>query len=69
MIHKIADSEQEAILKQLAKRRNLYTVIFAVGLVFGGVCGVIPGIGWYLSMALLVIWGIFAGFGILCINN
>ncbi len=68
MIHQFANSEHEAILRQLAKRRNIYTILFVVCLVIGGVCGVIPAIGWYLSIAMLVLWGIFAGFGMLCIN-
>lgn len=64
----VSNSEQQEVLKTLAKRRNIYTIIFVVLLVIGGVCGVIPVIGWYLSMAMLVLWGIFAGFGMLCIN-
>ena len=56
------------VLQTLKKRRNIYTIIFAVLLVIGGTCGVIPVVGWYLSMAMMVLWGIFAGLGMLCIN-
>lgn len=63
-----ANQNNDEVLKTLAKRRNIYTIIFVVLLVIGGVCGVIPVVGWYLSMAMLVLWGIFAGLGMLCIN-
>ena len=68
MIHNFVDSEQELVLKRLAKRRNIYTIIFVLCLVAGGLCGLIPAIGWYITIAMLVVWGIFAGFGMLCIN-
>ena len=67
-MYKFTDSENEEVLNILKKRRNIYTIIFVVLLVIGGTCGVIPVIGWYLSIAMLVLWGIFAGFGMLCIN-
>lgn len=60
--------QDQEVLNVLKKRRNIYTVIFAVLLVIGGVCGVIPAVGWYLSMVMLVLWGVFAGLGMLCIN-
>lgn len=55
-------------LATLKKRRNIYTIVFAVLLVAGGLCGVIPVVGWYLTIAMTVLWGIFAGLGMLCIN-
>lgn len=58
----------EEVLKILQKRRNIYTIIFAVLLVVGGTCGIIPVVGWYLSMAAFVLCGVFAGLGMLCIN-
>lgn len=61
-------TKDNEVLSTLAKRRNIYTIVFIVLLVIGGVCGVIPVVGWYLSMAMMVLWGIFAGLGMLCIN-
>lgn len=61
-------SQEDEVLAILKKRRNIYTVIMVIMLVIGGTCGVIPVIGWYLSMAMMVLWGIFAGLGMLCIN-
>ena len=61
-------TEDKEVLKTLAKRRNIYTIIFVVLLIVGGTCGVIPVVGWDLSMAMLVLWGVFAGMGMLCIN-
>lgn len=67
-MYNLSNSGNEEVLKTLKKRRNIYTIIFIVLLVIGGTCGVIPKIGWYLSMVMLVLWGIFAGLGMLCIN-
>ena len=64
----VTNTEEQAVLKTLAKRRNIYTLIFVVLLIAGGVCGVIPVVGWYISIAMLVLWGVFAGLGMLCIN-
>ncbi len=61
-------NEKEVVLKQLKKRRNLYTVLFVIALFAGGILGVIPAIGWYVSIAFFVLTGIFAGLGMLCIN-
>ncbi len=61
-------SEQEVALRQLLKRRNLYTVLFVIALLGGGTLGIIPAIGWYVSAALLAVAGIFAGLGLYCIN-
>lgn len=58
----------EGVLKTLKKRRNIYTIVFIIALIIGGTCGVIPAVGWYLSMAMMVVWGIFAGLGMFCIN-
>ena len=58
-------TEDKEVLKTLAKRRNIYTIIFVVLLIVGGTCGVIPVVGWYLYMAMLVLWGVFAGLGML----
>ncbi len=66
-MYNLSTNDKE-VLKTLAKRRNIYTIIFVVFLVAGGTCGVIPTIGWYLSMAFMVLWGVFAGLGMLCIN-
>lgn len=62
------DQEKEEVLRTLAKRRNVYTVVFVALLVVGGCCGIIPTIGWYISIAMGVLWGVFAGLGMLCIN-
>ncbi len=67
-MYNFANQDNGEVLKILAKRRNIYTVIFVVLLVIGGVCGAVPVVGWYLSMAMFVLWGIFAGLGMLCIN-
>lgn len=67
-MYNFSNTGNDEILGTLKKRRNIYTIIFVVCLVIGGVCGVIPVVGWYLSMAMLVLWGVFAGFGMLCIN-
>ena len=56
------NSDEQAVMQTLTKRRNIYTVLFVITLVIGGVCGNIPNFGWYISIAMLVIWGIFAGF-------
>lgn len=61
-------SEKEVALRQLLKRRNIYTVLFVIALLGGGTLGIIPAIGRYVSTALLVLAGIFAGFGLFCIN-
>lgn len=60
--------QDDEVLQVLKKRRNIYTIIFVVLLVIGGVCGSIPVVGWYLSCAMLVLSGIFAGLGMLSIN-
>ena len=33
-------TEDKEVLKTLAKRRNIYTIIFVVLLIVGGTCGV-----------------------------
>lgn len=67
-MYNFVNGGNEDVLKTLAKRRNIYTIIFVVLLVIGGVCGVIPVVGWYLSWVMFVLWGVFAGLGMLCIN-
>ncbi len=54
-------SDQAAVLNRLAKRRNVFTVLFVICLALGSVAGLVPVIGWYLSVALFVLWGVFAG--------
>lgn len=58
----------QEVLKTLKKRRNLYSLIFLVGLVLGAACCAIPNVGMYIGLALIVISDIFAGCGLLCIN-
>lgn len=69
MYHFRQKDTTEQSLKVIAKRRNLYTILWAVSLVIGGTCGVIPAVGWYLSMAMMFLWGVFAGLGMVCINH
>lgn len=61
-------SDNEEALQQLKKRRNLFTILFVCALVLGGTTGAIPVVGWYISIALLILAGFFAGVGMLCIN-
>lgn len=61
-------SEQTEVLKVLLRRRNIYTALLVLCDILGGVSGVIPVAGWYISTALLVLGGIFAGFGMMAIN-
>lgn len=63
------NNPNQEVLNIMLKRRNIYTIIFAVLLVLGGVSGIIPVVGWYISTAALILSGIFAGFGMFCINN
>lgn len=60
--------QDDEVLQTLKKRRNIYTVIFAVLLFLGGVSGAIPVAGWYISTVLLVLCGVFSGFAMFCIN-
>ena len=57
-------SDQDA-----SKRRNIYTIVTAVILVAGGLCGAIPTVGPIISGVAMIIWGIFAGYGMLAINH
>lgn len=59
-------NQVEPILKKLKRRRNAYTIAFAVFLVIGGFIGIVS---WYASMACLILWGIAAGLAMYCINN
>lgn len=59
---------QEAIAT-LKKRRNIYTIICACLILTGGFCGAIPEVGGIICGIFMVLWGIFAGWGMLCINT
>lgn len=48
-MYNFSDSGSEAVLNTLKKRRNVYTIIFVVCLIVGGVCGVIPVVKSYGS--------------------
>lgn len=61
--------DPQAAVGKMKKRRNLYTIIFVCILLAGGFCGAIPYAGAVISGIALVVWGIFAGCGMFCINN
>ena len=64
------EAEHQAVLKTLKKRRNIYSLIVLGLVVVGGVCGaLIPDIGLFVMLGFAVVWGIFAGFAMMCINN
>ena len=53
-----------ALLKQLKKRRNIYTIIFAVFFLLFSITGAIALVSW----TCFGLMGVFAGFGLLAIN-
>lgn len=69
MGHLITSTGTEEAIAMMKKRRNLYTILWACLLVAGGLCGAIPEIGSIISGICLIICGIFAGYGMLCINT
>lgn len=68
MKNKIVNNDTNQAIAIMKKRRNIYTVLWACLLVVGGCCGVIPAVGMTISWICLILCGIFAGCGMLCIN-
>ncbi len=65
----IVNNGNADVIAVLKKRRNIYTVICACIIVAGGCCGAIPAVGGIICGISMVVWGIFAGWGMLCINH
>ena len=60
----------EEVLEVLRKRRNIYTIITACSIVGLFIAGFLPdGIGDFLSTLFMIVDGISAGCGMLCINQ
>lgn len=60
---------QDEVIATLKKRRNIYTIVCACLIVVGGLCGAIPQFGGIICGVFMVLWGIAAGLGMLCINT
>lgn len=68
-MYKFTDSERDEVLKTLQKRRNIYSIIFAILLAIGLVGQLIPVVGYYLMIIGIIGADIFAGLAMYCINN
>lgn len=62
-------SETQEVIDTLAKRRNIYTIVMVVLLFVSGFCGIIPTVGYYISIVAMIFCGIFAGYAMYAINN
>ncbi len=65
----ISNMSQDDILRTIRKRRNIYIILWAVSLIGGALLGLIPVVGSYITLVALIICGVFAGLGMICINN
>lgn len=62
-------SREAEVIATLKKRRAIYTIACACLIIIGGLCGAIPQFGPIICGIFIVLWGIAAGLGMLCINT
>ena len=60
------DPEKAAVLAQIAKRRNIYLILYIVFFILMGVGELISD---YIAYGCAVLMGVFSGFAIICITN
>lgn len=65
----IINNDTDQVIATLKKRRNVYTLVCACIIVAGGLCGAIPTVDGIICGIAMIVWGIFAGWGMLCINT
>lgn len=60
------DPEKAAVLAQIAKRRNIYLILYIVFFILMGVGELISD---YIAYGCAVLMGVFSGFAIICSTN